>query len=96
MSSIDEILADCDGPQASQEAFYKDLHEHPELSHEETHRAARCPPVAGKWLQGPDRHRRHRSGGRADSPKFLPPLEPTLRTGTEALIAAALAWLAPS
>lgn len=28
------------------------------------------------------------------SPKFLPPLEPTLRTGTEALTAAALAWLA--
>jgi metal-dependent amidase/aminoacylase/carboxypeptidase family protein len=29
------------------------------------------------------------------SPKFLPPLQPTLRTGTEALAAAALAWLAP-
>ena len=29
------------------------------------------------------------------SPKFLPPLQPTLRTGTEALVAAALAWLAP-
>jgi metal-dependent amidase/aminoacylase/carboxypeptidase family protein len=28
------------------------------------------------------------------SPKFLPPLQPTLRTGTEALTAAALAWLA--
>jgi amidohydrolase len=28
------------------------------------------------------------------SPKFLPPLEPTLRTGTEALTAAALAWVA--
>ena len=28
------------------------------------------------------------------SPKFLPPLQPTLRTGTEALVAAALAWLA--
>jgi hippurate hydrolase len=27
------------------------------------------------------------------SPKFLPPLQPTLRTGTEALTAAALAWL---
>ena len=26
---------------------------------------------------------------------FLPPLQPTLRTGTEALIAAARAWLAP-
>ena len=30
------------------------------------------------------------------SPKFLPPLEPTLRTGTEALTAAALAWLGAS
>jgi hypothetical protein len=29
------------------------------------------------------------------SPKFLPPLQPTLRTGTEALATAALAWLAP-
>jgi amidohydrolase len=29
------------------------------------------------------------------SAKFLPPLQPTLRTGTEALVAAALAWLAP-
>ena len=28
------------------------------------------------------------------SPKFLPPLQPTLRTGTEALTTAALAWLA--
>jgi hypothetical protein len=26
---------------------------------------------------------------------FLPPLQPTLRTGTGALVAAALAWLAP-
>ncbi len=29
------------------------------------------------------------------SPKFLPPLQPTLRTGTEALAVAAMAWLAP-
>jgi hypothetical protein len=29
------------------------------------------------------------------SAKFLPPLQPTLRTGTEALVTAALAWLAP-
>ena len=29
------------------------------------------------------------------SPKFLPVVQPTLRTGTEALTAAALAWLAP-
>jgi amidohydrolase len=29
------------------------------------------------------------------SPKFLPPLQPTLRAGTEALTVAAMAWLAP-
>jgi hippurate hydrolase len=29
------------------------------------------------------------------SPKFLPPLQPTLRTGTETLVTAAMAWLAP-
>jgi amidohydrolase len=29
------------------------------------------------------------------SPKFLPPLQPTLRTGTETLVTAALAWLGP-
>lgn len=29
------------------------------------------------------------------SPAFLPPLQPTLRTGTQALVAGALAWLAP-
>ena len=29
------------------------------------------------------------------SPKFLPPLHPTLRTGTEAMVVAAMAWLAP-
>lgn len=29
------------------------------------------------------------------SPAFPPPLQPTLRTGTEALVAGALAWLAP-
>lgn len=49
MSGIDEILAGYDGLQASQEAFYKDLHEHPELSHQE-HRTARR--VADQ-LQGP-------------------------------------------
>ncbi len=49
MSGIDEILAGYDGLRASQEAFYKDLHEHPELSHQE-HRTARR--VADQ-LQGP-------------------------------------------
>jgi hypothetical protein len=29
------------------------------------------------------------------SPKFLPPLRPALRTGTEALITGRRSWLAP-
>ena len=45
MSGIDEILAGYEGIQAGQEAFYKDLHQHPELSHAE-HRTAQR--VAGK------------------------------------------------
>jgi hippurate hydrolase len=45
MSVVQEILAGYDGLQADQEAFYKDLHQHPELSHQE-HRTARC--VAGQ------------------------------------------------
>jgi amidohydrolase len=40
MSRVEEILAGYDDLQASQEAFYKDLHEHPELSHQE-HRTAK-------------------------------------------------------
>jgi metal-dependent amidase/aminoacylase/carboxypeptidase family protein len=39
MGSLEEILAGYDGLQAGQEAFYKDLHRHPELSHQE-HRTA--------------------------------------------------------
>ena len=45
MSTVDEVLAGYDGLRAGQEAFYKDLHEHPELSHQE-HRTAQ--QVAGK------------------------------------------------
>ncbi len=45
MSSIDEILGGYDGLQAGQEAFYKDLHAHPELSHAEHRTAGR---VAGR------------------------------------------------
>jgi hippurate hydrolase len=44
MSSVDEIVADYGGLQAAQEAFYKDLHGHPELSHQERRTADR---VAG-------------------------------------------------
>ncbi len=45
MDSIDEVLAGYEGIQAGQEAFYQDLHAHPELSHAE-HRTAEH--VAGK------------------------------------------------
>ena len=40
MSGIDDILAGYESLRAGQEAFYKDLHQHPELSHAE-HRTAR-------------------------------------------------------
>ena len=45
MNGLDEILAGYPALQAGQEAFYKDLHAHPELSHQE-HRTAQC--VAGQ------------------------------------------------
>jgi hippurate hydrolase len=48
MSSAQEILAGYDGLQAAQQAFYEDLHQHPELSHQE-HRTARR--VAGQLQQ---------------------------------------------
>lgn len=41
MSNVDEIVADYGGLQADQEAFYKDLHQHPELSHQERRTAGR-------------------------------------------------------
>jgi len=41
MSGVDEILADYGRLQAGQEAFYKDLHRHPELSHQERRTAGR-------------------------------------------------------
>ena len=41
MSNIDEIVADYAGLQADQEAFYKDLHRYPELSHQERRTAGR-------------------------------------------------------
>ncbi len=41
MSGIEEILAGYKGLQAAQEAFYQDLHRHPELSHQEHDTARR-------------------------------------------------------
>jgi hippurate hydrolase len=48
MSRVDEILAGYGGLRAGQEAFYKDLHQHPELSHQERRTAGR---VAGQLQQ---------------------------------------------
>jgi metal-dependent amidase/aminoacylase/carboxypeptidase family protein len=45
MSGIDDILAGYESQRTGQEALYKDLHQHPELSHAE-HRTARR--VAGQ------------------------------------------------
>jgi metal-dependent amidase/aminoacylase/carboxypeptidase family protein len=44
-AAVDEVLSGYAGLQAAQEAFYKDLHAHPELSHHE-HRTA--PRVASE------------------------------------------------
>jgi metal-dependent amidase/aminoacylase/carboxypeptidase family protein len=56
MSNVDEIVADYGKLQADQEAFYRDLHQHPELSHQERRTAGRVaerlssfqPEVAGQ------------------------------------------------
>lgn len=48
MSSVQEIMSGYDGLQADQEDFYRDLHQHPELSHQE-HRTAQR--VAGQLQQ---------------------------------------------
>ena len=45
MSAADEVLAGYAGLQAGQEALYQDLHEHPEISHQERRTAKQ---VAGK------------------------------------------------
>jgi hypothetical protein len=41
MGSIDEILAGYEAMRSGQEAFYQDLHRHPELSHREHDTARR-------------------------------------------------------
>ncbi len=178
MNSFDEIFAGFEDLRAEQEAFYQDLHRHPELSHAERRTARRVAErlqrdgfavqtgiggtgVVGTLANGDGPtvllrceldglpvkedtgapyastatatdamghevpvahacgHDLHMScllgmaklmAGRRDlaaekdgrleelptnhSPKFLPPMQPCLRTGTEALTAAALAWLA--
>jgi hypothetical protein len=70
---------------------------------------SKIPDAAGipysYWSIGasdPDAYRAAEKAGRVaedipanHSARFLPPMQPTLRTGTQALAAAALAWLAP-
>jgi metal-dependent amidase/aminoacylase/carboxypeptidase family protein len=101
MGSLEEILASYDGLQAGQEAFYKELHRHPELSHQEHRTAER---VAGKLQEygctvqtgiQEQPHSRSRPAGADLQPltEIPAPLQPCLRTGTEALTTAALAWL---
>jgi hypothetical protein len=146
MSGTTDILAGYAGLKAGQEAFYKDLHRHPELSHQEHRTAGRAAerlqeygftveagtggtglagvlangdgptvllraeldalraspiPTGGIGFTAEKTYRAAAKAGRLEdlpanhSPRFLPPLQPTSRTGTEALTAAALAWLAP-
>ena len=45
MSGIDEILAGYENPRPGQEDFYRYLHQHPELSHQEHQTARRCTPA---------------------------------------------------
>ena len=62
MAVIDDILSGYEALRPDQEAFYQDLHRHPELSHQEHHTARRI----GDHVQLPghrQRHRRHRPGG---------------------------------
>ena len=47
MGTLEEILAGYDSLQAGQEAFYKDLHQHPELSHQEHRTAERVAKQTG-------------------------------------------------
>ena len=64
--AVDEVMAGYPGLQAAQEALYKDLHAHPELSHAERETARR---VAGELARpgdpadAPHRHRGDGDGG---------------------------------
>ena len=52
MGRVEEVLAGDDSLQAGQEAFYKDLHRHPELSHQEHRTAEHVAGSCGIWLHG--------------------------------------------
>jgi amidohydrolase len=49
MSNVDDVLASYESLRADQEALYKDLHEHPELSHHEHRTAERVAGELGKY-----------------------------------------------
>jgi metal-dependent amidase/aminoacylase/carboxypeptidase family protein len=48
MSGLDDILAGYESLRTGQEALYKDLHQHPELSHAE-HRTATSSLTSRSW-----------------------------------------------
>ena len=48
MAALDDILAGDEALRPAQEAFYQDLHHHPELSHQERRTAQRVAALA--WL----------------------------------------------
>lgn len=49
MNGTQSILAGYEAVRADQEAFYRDLHEHPELSHQETRTAAKVAEGLRSW-----------------------------------------------
>jgi metal-dependent amidase/aminoacylase/carboxypeptidase family protein len=66
MTGLNEIPAGYDGRQAHQEAFSEDLHQHPELSHQEHRTGQRAAPcLQDHGLTVHDGHRRHQRGGPA-------------------------------
>lgn len=62
MSAVADILSDYESIREDQEAFYRDLHAHPELSHEEARTAGEVARRLTAWgfeVHSEDRCRRH-------------------------------------
>ena len=86
-SSIDDILAGYESLRAGQEALYKDLHQHPELSHHE-HRTARrvaeqLQDAGFTIASGSRRHRGSRRAGQRRRAHVL--LRPIRRRWTDVI-----------
>jgi hypothetical protein len=84
MAALDDILAGYEALRPAQEAFHQEHHTAQRVA--DTDQATYLAAQKDGTLE--DLITNH-------SPKFLPPMQPCLRPGTEALFAAALAWLAP-